>query len=267
MNSNDYLLEIIKLAEPLEVGQQSYLNKCPKCGDTTNERALALHKTHSHVKFFCFRATCGYKGIVDHRTGTQLKADPKKEKGTTYKYTKPFRMLNPDEYKFLAQKYEVFALGGIRYGTNDNRFLLPIRGLYQKHLGWVGRAYPEYAQDAISKAINYRENDSEPFLHFPYKPRKNPIVVVEDWWSAEKIAQESHQTVALLGTNLTEQMVLQFVDYGIDKLILALDRNAWQKYLVYKNKFGGILNIQGKVWESGKDPKDMSIPEIHSVFG
>jgi len=257
------LLESVKLLGlNMIAGTEKNGLVCPKCkGGRGRDKAFSIAATHSHFKFICFRATCGFKGTIDRRSGT-LTEGPKINKPTLNPYTYPTTRLEGD---FFKNKFKLNAT--LKWNAYTGRVLFPIRDISLAPLGYVARGYAELGWNGNGpKTLNYISDDSNPFIHFPSTPLDS-VVVVEDWVSAEKL-KVYHDSVAILGTHMSPEVATYLAKHGIRVLYLAFDSNAWNKYSGIESKYGLMFKrIEGLRWESGLDPKDMSEEELAEVFG
>jgi hypothetical protein len=232
---------------------------CPKCaGGSDSEKSLSIRVDEAGgVHWRCFRALCGYTG--GPRGVRSIFATKKKE--PRY-FTRPIKPLTDLQQIFLLDKFASFPLMGEVEGYSywDDRFIL---GVYGPE-GYNKRGVVAYSFNQKPKTLTYNEKPDEPFIHYamslPYGGAAHSnVVIVEDWFSAEKVAATGYAVgVALMGTNLDQAMVSEIAGYANSrgaKTWIALDRDAYTKSLLYLNKyreqFGGGLFA----WSLAKDLK------------
>jgi len=235
---------------------------CPKCNDgVRNEPAMSVTKTHSHLKWICFHASCGFKGIVDHRSGKVLKNNP-----VTSKIPKPYRkstVIFKGEY--LKEKFGVTT--PTLWNEETKRVLFPVKAFTGEVVGYVARGYPELGWKLDGpKTITYTNTLDIPFIHFP-PGLADKMVLVEDWVSAERLAGADIPSVALLGTHISHRDALYLREAGIEHLVVAFDADAWNKYHNIRQQYGLLFKtLTFKMWPSKVDPKDMSDNELLEIF-
>jgi len=258
------LLDEVRLMGAAMVGLETANGLvCPKCkGGQHHDKAFSITKTHSHLKFICYRASCGFKGTVDHRSGTYTEG-PTKPKQETQVYRGPTERLTET---YLADTFGV-SDSCVRWAENTKRVLLPVTGIDHTFLGWVARGYKVLGWDGSGpKTINYNHQTDVPFMHFPKEP-SDSVVLVEDWVSAEAVGQY-HPSCAILGTHLSPEKAHYLASQGIKTLYLAFDEDAWHKYAKVHSQYSLLFDdIVGITWDSGLDPKDMCPEDLKNIFG
>ena len=239
---------------------------CPKCrGGLSEDKAFTLTKTHSHIKFICYRATCGFSGIVDHRSGKVI-TQQAKVKATTNPFTGVYESYPEKVAKFLEASFGINNTQ-VKWAVESKRVLFPVRN-FQTKLGFVARGYKELGWNGHGpKTISYIDTDTNPFLHIPKRAMKSStITIVEDWVSAEVVASFT-QACAILGTHLSMDAAVYLRANGVEHIKLAFDSNAWHKYPSVMQRCGALFkSVTGMTWESGLDPKDMEYGELIENF-
>ena len=255
--------EIKLMTEHLAEDEQSELMVCPKCsGGASEEKSFTARKTASGVAFICYRASCGFKGLVKAKGSGLLRYKEPKPKEP-----KPFtgdRSPLPDYAKsFLASKFpmgiDFFLERGVKYSHFKNRVLYPINNFRGERYGWVARWYPFVNTTTSAKSILYRDTDD--VLHFATRPAER-MVIVEDWVSAERVG-EVVPCVAVLGADLSAQSVELLKSLGVKELTLCLDPDAIAKAVEIKDRL--CLEFTITVLPVKTDPKDMT-PEEFKLF-
>ena len=145
--------------------------------------------------------------------------------------------------------------------------MYPVTDYYGRRLGYVRRHYKELNDWwSGSKAANVVESDVSPWCHFPAgQDITDSLYIVEDLPSAE--AMRPYVPVcALLGTNVTDEVLGLFLRIGIKNLHICLDEDALAKAARLKRKLSLTFdNIY--VTFVDKDPKDMTYMELIDKFG
>ena len=221
---------------------------CPQCGGGADkERSLSLTVDNAgQSSFRCFRASCGWSG------GQRLQNVRRKE--PRYLTTDTVS-LSEDKERALQHAYG-FVPADTVYAPLLDRFVYRVTGPEMQHRGYIARSM----SGAMPKVLTFNERPEEPFIGWAFvrdEPHVgNPIVIVEDWISAEKIAASgAADAVALNGTHLTLEMVRELLEEATDQVILALDRDAYPKALKYAALYADLFSPRMRVWKLDKDLK------------
>lgn len=228
---------------------------CPKCnGGSDNERCLSINGD----SWQCFRATCGYRG----GNFGKYKVHPIRE---PRHYTRPYKPLNDEQAAIISSRFGL--AGGVvdGYSESDDRFILAIEGPQHQLRGHIAYSL----SGGKPKSVNYWAKTDEAFNHWAMSLRPPALVLVEDWFSAEKVREAGATGVALCGTLLTQQMVSDIAyvarNWGIPTY-LAFDRDAFAKALAYRTKFGEQFKFGLQVWALARDLKYVSVERIkHAI--
>jgi len=171
----------------------SHRVECPEChGGQDRERSLSLSVQEREVLYFCFRASCNFRGR--YRT-------------------------KPNIVQVVTNKPKVAKDADLpgyhRYPINDNN---------NNTQGWEYRAIDRDKTTPKSKL----EIGEWVGLHFPRRITENYAMIVEDRKSAEMFSP-FYPTIALLGTNFNSQKAEYILSQGIHHLTIALDEDASAK--------------------------------------
>lgn len=257
------LTEVKLLGASLSDGETKNNLVCPKCsGGVNHDRAFSITRVGSALKFICFRVKCGYRGVVDSKTDNDRVALSPPSSGTNI-YTKEIHQLPDGARDWLLTKYPVMPesyLDRVRFNYQDNRVLYPISDRHNNHAGWAARTYEA---DVTPKTINYWHSQDSVRGDFTFFKANQPTYLVEDVVSASALGNIGLSSVALLGTNVSDELITTVRNsYGI---YLALDKDAISKALKYEKRYR-LLGVRVKVWTSNHDPKDMNPEELREVF-
>lgn len=217
---------------------------CPKC-QRAESWSVWIGKSGEPMGT-CHRALCSYG---TRPIGTVIGILPPKKKEPRY-YTRPLEPLTEDQYAMI---YERFGLDGkeITYNEIDDRFILGVYG----PVGYNRRGYIAYSlSGAIPKSLTYNEKPEEPWMHWA-KGMLSASVVVEDWFSAEKVACARADGIAIMGTNLTQAMVTEIAAAANGPTFLAFDRDAFGKSVGYIAKYREQFPLGLYAWSLVKDLK------------
>jgi DNA primase len=116
--------------------------------------------------------------------------------------------------------------------------------------------------------LTYRERVDEPWIHYVYPDcTYTHAVIVEDWFSAQKVADAGALGIALLGTHLNRDRVDEIKQVCAKvQTIIALDQDAYAKAIEYVLEFGGELNPPMKVGRLKQDLKYVDKDVIKAVL-
>jgi hypothetical protein len=240
--------------------------ECPKCQRAEGWSVWVARE--GYPMGMCHRATCGYVARLDATTafnGTPRVKEPRH-------YTRPITALNNEHKALIRGKFGISPDEVDGYSIQDDRFLLGVYG----PTGYNYRGTIAYSlSGATPKSLTYNEKPGQPFIHYaaalPFGGAvKSNLVIVEDWFSAEKVATTGEAVgVALNGSHLSQDMVTEIsgvaTKYGA-KVWLALDRDAHCKALGYLFKYreqfpGGLF-----CWTLSKDLKYETTDRIRAAL-
>lgn len=217
---------------------------CPKCHRSESWSVWVAQE--GHPMGMCHRASCGY---VSRFTGVPVLGVIKKKEA--WHFTRPSVPLTGGQQELVARKFGIDGAELEGYSEFDDRFLLGVYG----PTGYNYRGTIAYSlSGGTPKSLTYNEKPDEPFIHYAqgaYAPfgACRDLVIVEDWFSAEKVATTGLAIgVALNGTHLNQQMVSEIAVIAASrrgKVWLALDQDAHCKALgflfKYREQFPGGL--------------------------
>lgn len=224
---------------------------CPKCyGGTELEHSLSVrHDEGGMVYWRCFRSSCSFAG--GPRGVASLFSTKKRE---PRHFTRPIKPLTAEQVGLLQDKFGAaqIPLEVDGYSYWDDRFILGVWGV-----GYRKRGVIAYSFNQKPKVLTYNELPEEPFIHYALpEPPARSLVIVEDWFSAEKVATAGGLGVAIMGTHIDQAMITEIVEVANGRPTwVALDRDAYTKTLLYLSRFreqfpGGLF-----AWSLAKDLK------------
>lgn len=231
---------------------------CPKClGGSDKEASLSVYVDQDfNFHWRCYRSTCGYKGGRSHdgQFVSRSKAPAKEPRF----YTRPTVYPSSEQHALIQARFGLEPGTVSKYSDIDDRFILEVRSSDQYTRGYVAYSL----SGATPKSLTYNEAPNYPFMHVT--GRGGLVVVVEDWFSAEKVASAGAAGAtgaAIMGTNLTEDMVDELVSLD-SPVVLALDKDAWTKSIKYQQKYKERFKHGLTVWRLDKDLKYVSVERI-----
>lgn len=238
---------IKRLCSGLRVGETKYY-KCIFC-NAEHENKLSITKFQDCIKYHCFRAKCGAKGIIYCTPGAMSAWDL----FTPRIYTKPLVPVPPAILKQYLRGTELRDVGGIRYAPEDNGVLLPIHDSNSFVTGHILRklsGMPKYS-------TYFRELN--PHSYYLSRMDNNALVIVEDILSAIKVSKFQN-SMALLGTNLTSHGLSSIVREDPSSIVVMLDPGAEDAATKIASKLSSMFSV--RVVFNNKDPKYIPYTEL-----
>ena len=249
-------LEIIKQIS-MQEGQSRSLD-CPFCG---GRKKFTITKTSDGMTLWnCYRASCPVKGSMQgKRSAASMRRalDKKPEIRLTKKstplptMTKNFKN-EPAAYQFVVENNCLEAYDNnyinIRYAPAEKRLLF----YNNDETGAVGRSLANHkakwwTYGEVTKGIHVGEGDT--------------AVLVEDVASACSVSRLNNITgVALLGTNITEQIRNTLKKYN--NIYIVLDNDASAKAILLAKSISNCV----KVRLTKKDLKCLTGSQIEAVL-
>ncbi len=234
---------------------------CPNCdGGQSKEKSFSITRKKNLLVYNCFRASCGFKGAISSfRRGTEAK----QEKPPLY-FKASLEALHAFQRVFLINHFNLRREEvdlNFKWCERLQRIVSDIRNHDGDRIGCISRDYKGCYTGGINaggpKTLSYHENKEFPWGHFnePYISGER-ILIVEDYVSALKAGRHIN-TLALLGSHVSDELVEHLVHIGVKEVLLALDADAFKKALVFKNRFSlafGNFSVVGL----SKDIKDMT---------
>ena len=263
-----------ELALSLPDGHTDSTMACPKCG---SNKAFSLTRDTNKLKFICFRASCGFRGIIDSTTGQSIRDISEEIYKPVKVFTGELDFLNDDEIAYLASLFRIapHLLLKIRWGIKDKRVYFPQYAVSGKVYGYIARYYPALNFDTPLKGAKAYWKPvvaTPPALLFPDLSivsmirKQKRVVIVEDYPSCLRIiSQLGIPCCCLGGTNLYDNVIQSMLDLGIEQLIVVLDADAVHKAVKMKKATALLFDIK-VIALTGLDPKDMSTQELSNVF-
>lgn len=224
--------------------------QCPKCHQGGSWSVWIGDQGQPMGK--CHRASCGFLTVLD---GTYIA--PPKKKEPRY-FTRPIKPLTGLQVEFLLDKFGSLeltdAVAGYSYG--DDRFMLGVYG----PAGFNRRGYIGYSFNSTPKSLSYNETPEEPFIHYArgVEGYQSHMVIVEDWFSAEKVALTGAVGVAIMGTHLSQADITEIAktaERTKSRTWLALDKDAYEKTLGYLFRYREQFPYGLFAWSLAKDLK------------
>lgn len=242
---NDPKQEIRFLAKQTPKGTTSNGVLCPFCnGGKHAEKSLSLTVRSDGVGLYiCHRASCAQAGrvfgngnVLGSTTSEQQQSEfkPRVWNGETRSLNDDERMRLEHDFGFTYRELLRYRLSVVQEGNFSGRLIAPILGPRGQVRGNIVRVFP--GQEGQPKSVTYKELD-EPFCGWfqTETSNRNKVVLVEDIFSAIKVARQ-FVSVALCGCNISQENLFELLKYT-DNIIVALDKDATDRALKYKQKY------------------------------
>jgi hypothetical protein len=208
-------MSIEYIAESVDYGE-TLREICPKCN--SNERSLSVTREgDGTVLFICFRASCGYKGVLGQ--ATRVCKQPTKPKRKVWEGETV--ALPPDVLAWIDREWGITDPRDWYYTQElGGRIAMSIRSPMDLHRGWVLRN----DGSRTPKALTYVDEGEVALSWYRCHPQ-GPTVVVEDIPSAYR-ASTYVNAVALCGTGVGADRAQEIREYATRPIYMALDQDA-----------------------------------------
>lgn len=234
--------------------QFAVITACPKC--KRDDSWSVWIGTSGQPMGTCHRAQCSHGSRQLSGEQAIFIATPKKKEPRYY--TRPIRSLTTSQEEIIKDRFGIHVPEVEGYNEADDRFILPVYG----PVGHNRRGSIAYSfSGGVPKSLTYNEKPEQPFVHYAGF-FANGTVVVEDWFSAEKVSMAGAMGAAIMGTNLTQAMVTELAENAGAPAYLALDRDAYSKTIGYIAKYREQFPLGLYAWSLRVDLKYESTERI-----
>ncbi len=236
---------------------------CPTCkGGDARERTLSVSRRDASLVWICHRDSCGFKGREGSTySGAGLVSGPVNVRGVwgrqidaqSLAVPEAVRQTLEDRYRITARHIQAHELG---WDADSQRLVIPVKDFLGNRLGVTLRALDK----RTPKSLTHTEQGA---VSWHVNHTVGGVIIVEDQLSAIR-ASDYLSSVALLGTNLSEDTA-----YGIRRakrspVYLALDADAWRTTIRHTVEHRATLAI--RPLRVSKDLKDHSDEELAMFF-
>lgn len=259
----DYIKrEVIGLA--IDATIQIY---CPFCDNTHPWKpSMSVSRVDCGVLYHCHRAGCGKSGFYGSLPSG---LDKRTKEFTPRVFAKNTRELTQEEYCLLSSSYDLTVE---EINNNQFKWLSHAAGLMMPLYTRGGKCFGKnikYFDKETYKSILYLESQA-PKVHFPDTSclpvyLQETMIIVEDVISSIRVSRFG-QGVALLGTHLSEEMVKDLCAHKPNKVLFALDPDAFTNAVELRNRYAFFFPSTEVVCLS-KDPKDLSHDQLEEELG
>lgn len=250
-------VQINKLAEGLHEGHSRYV-KCIFC-NAEHENKLSLTRTEAGILYHCFRAKCGAKGIIlfEGRYSSM-----EKDTFTPMPYTGVTKPVPPELWVEVFNTTEIELPANVLYEEKRNALMFPIYDADEYICGAQLKPL-EYKQDKLPKYITYYDIKCPHSYYLRENTNNYQLIIVEDILSALKL-KEYGSSVALLGTNLTNEGLRDIIKLNPINIVIMLDPGAEDKAMKIANKLSPFFTV--RVVYLKADPKNTPYNELDTIF-
>lgn len=264
--------ELRLMARGIPPGTTDNSQPCPYClGGPKGDKSFALTvKEDGTILFCCHRAKCGKQGAMGPSSGvamdypkvTLVQPEPPKRKPLTKAHEERIRTL----YGINSVCLEEFGVCSVEEG---DQVAIPVRDHTRRLRGWEYRQLPPYGPGPKSRS--YRTTQRVWGCIYPAADVvevEQGIVVVEDLWSAMKVAQECGEefwSYALMGSHMSVEHVADISRFELP-VYLCLDPDAQAKSIEYLKKYSHLFGNLMEVRLSNRDLKFYDRTELLSLL-
>lgn len=251
-NELDYIKQEA-LSLPVGGSEQVY---CPFCDNGPGwAPSLSITRTDTGILYNCFRAVCSGRGFIGSIPGEFLKAKEKNKEFHPKPFTRQTVAIDKEFYEKYLERYGIrrseWNFNGALRIKDRAGILLPLYASNGYTFGHTTKYF-----DGGMKAIHYLTTDTSKISFAQPMKDSTTIILVEDVLSAIR-CQRFAQSAALLGTNLTVEMVRDITKLGYKDIIVALDPDAPSKAEKMRQEFGLFFNTF-RIKYLTDDPKNLT---------
>ena len=211
---------------------------CPNCfGGSTNEKSMSLIREHNGLLYNCFRMNCGTKGFIGSRGSAE---EYQKNEGKQRKTRSHFDFDVRDVFtpKWFEDKHPLSPYAKLLYCESEDRYIFEC--LDSDGYPWAYN-YRSYS-GAQPKSILRVENE-KPRLHYATDTSTPPtVLIVEDVISADTLQANGLNAVALLGTDIQDDGILNLLENGVKHIVICLDGDANKKAVALQKRLSLYFN-------------------------
>lgn len=268
-------------------GESIRIKECSNCLGNGTSKAVQITRKPDGFFWYCFR--CDQGGFFPDKKHASPEIMQKRLKGlrdgtmdNTTKDTRPIKVCLPEDATTeLPAQAQVMLYDwhltdddlvtyNILWSPSHGRIIIPIyKYIYSKGhpniwarklIGWTGRKLKSDTNKDKPKWSTTRQRDIKHIRYtaLPDQPagvlHRKQIIIVEDVFSAIRMAQVGYIGIALLTTYLPDELLRRCRGWGV---ILWLDFDAVAKASKYQHRFG-CFGIPCVVNYSVKDPKEQT---------
>lgn len=256
--SREAYLEIREVGHVLAVGEQASGRLCPFCkGGTSKDLSFSITRTPSSVLFICHRAGCGRKGNIPmtaSSTELPVRTPPKRDAEQGWRLSH----LPPEVRDELWTKYlideDMVKRAGILWEIEQKRLWLPIKADDRMTMGVNLRSLEKGVKPKAR--IHISDASRVPAAFYFRTLTSDLLYLVEDQFSAIRLAKYVN-SCALLGTHLSDSLLLSIKKLRVEEVVIALDKDAYEKAIQMYKKLVPLVD-RVCIVRLEKDIKDMT---------
>lgn len=246
-------------------------NVCPSCrGGRSKEGSFTVTRQGNLLKFKCHRNSCGFSGVTQRNGRPAVLGEP-----VPQRERKPARPDYADLRKGPLPQ-DVISMLGVRYcitpvsitkgqlqwteeysPAGHGRVLMPVFDENGQEYGYTVRKFDDQPG---AKTLSYLENGKGSWYFGPPRTSLKQLIIVEDQLSALR-ASHYLNSVALLGTNVTDGTLKVLKERKFDNVYIALDPDAFPTSIKLARRLRDA-GVNVTVVKLTKDIKNMNDIEL-----
>lgn len=246
---------------------------CPWC----SEKTFSVKREATGILYNCYRNTCkdanrsaGFLGTAGVHLPTPARAKVK----VGSPFLGDIRPLDNRERAEIEAAYGISDLSRYCEGCDmeTGRYIMKVQGAQGQERGVVARVPP--GDKRKPKSITYRNDFRHPYMawyhgdHYLFPGHVDTLVLVEDQWSAIKLARTipTLVTAALLGTSMSKDNAQEIGKAEFERIIICLDKDATRTAFQMRQENALYWNCNVLVLPLTLDIKDMASEDIRALF-
>lgn len=248
---------------------------CPFCG--RDRKGFRITRFDNCVSGKCYHAKCHRAVLLSGNKllmlsdGGEYKAHKHQE---GYDTELSLQLINDDDelMEYVCEKYPFNSHMNLRYEPVLNALVYQLQDFYGNQIGHELRKLKKWYSDVVSmedwnrlQKTNITWYGDVPKLHYA-KPcdTGSTVVLVEDWFSADHVANTVMPSVALLGTSLSYAQANQLRKH-YRSIVIMLDPDATKvAYRMQSNM--GLLFDKCAVVVPPDDPKNIHPDDLEELL-
>jgi hypothetical protein len=239
---------------------------CPRCrGGKSSERTMSLTRQENGVVLYCcHRAKCTLQGgfTLLQLSGPSEEYKSRRDEDSPNllkpRYKEPaldLVKIEGDNLEFLKNKFHLTESEILRaewkWDKTSNRLHMPMQGIWRA-IGYVLRSFDRTVKPKVLNVQTSTWCQAYSVYRTPGRFIGHKYLIVEDQISALRASYKIN-SLALLGTNLGEDLVTRLKGVDLTDAVICLDADAFQKAL----KLQKDLSVLFKSLIVVKPPKDL----------
>ena len=252
----DYIRARIESGDPGKM-------RCPRCdGGRSNELSLSVFGVGvGVVRLKCWRATCGWYATTMTDPSAKMSRKTVRQAMVYRESIGPVGGTHIADVLVTKYGLDLSIVFDHSWGITNDTLVMPVLDPYGGVRGHVTRTF-----DKSKRCMTYKAT-AQPWLDWwPGDAEHKPLVIVEDTFSACRLAGLGYPSVALLGTGISVEQAQEIAEVsGTLLMFLALDRDAFTKAIQHAIRHAHIVIMRPVcLTEDVKNIKEDR--DIHKLF-